>query len=114
MRSGKPLFRLLTEWSLRVHKDLSQFPGGDLVMKGLADLAKNALSNEALLVLVASPRLSNLGIEVPKRSDVPLPYEHALYSALEARNPKGAHNAYNALIQRIVSFANAYSLVGEA
>jgi hypothetical protein len=81
-------------------------PGEDLVTQGLADLAKGILSESALLVLVAGPRLRGLGIEVP---EWPLdqPYEHALYSLIEERLGAGAHSHYNSLIRRIVSYAHA-------
>jgi len=86
-------------------EDLSIYPGGDLVAKGLADLSRRVYSQEALLVLVAGPRLTGLGFSIPIPPEVPEPYEHALYSLIEAENPGGAHAAYNALIRRIVSFA---------
>ncbi len=89
--------------------DLSTFPGGELVSKGLADLKRGELTQEALLVLVASPRLKQLGFSVPEPADAPAIPEHALYEAIERVKPLGAHSAYNALIRRIVSFANAYS-----
>ena len=89
-------------------EDLSRFPGGDLVAKGLADLNKGIVSEEALLVLIASPRLVDLGFIVPELKELKPPYEIALYSAIEERNPDGAHADYNALIRRIVSFAQCY------
>lgn len=94
---------ITVEW-----EGLRRFPGGDLVAKGLADLSNHVHSEEALLVLVAEPRLRGLGFKVPPASGIPLPYEHALFTAIEDRNPDGAHAAYNAVIGRIVSFANAY------
>jgi len=81
-------------------------PGEDLVTQGLADLAKGILSESALLVLVAGPRLRGLGIEVPERQ-LDQPYEHALYSSIEERLGAGAHSYYNSLIRRIVSYAHA-------
>lgn len=82
-------------------------PGGGLVEKGLRDLERDALTEEALLVLIAGPRLVGLGITVREPRNAVKPYEHELYSAVEARNPHGAHSAYNALIGKIVSFAQA-------
>jgi hypothetical protein len=81
-------------------------PGEDLVIQGLADLAKGVLSESALLVLVAGTRLRGLGIQVPewKLSE---PYEHALYSLIEERLGTGAHSYYNSLLRRIVSYAHA-------
>ena len=87
---------------------LSRYPGGELVITGIKDLMNRVLSEEALLVTIASPRLRSLGFEIPNIPESTTPYEHALYEALEQRLPRGAHSAYNALISRIVSFANAY------
>lgn len=81
-------------------------PGAELVEQGLSDLKENRATETALLVLVASPRLKALGIEVPTR-DFPKPYEHQLYSRLEERYGTDAHSQYNSLIRRIVSFARA-------
>lgn len=81
-------------------------PGEDLVTQGLEDLARGVLSENALLVLVAGPRLRGLGIDVPKWS-LEEPYEHALYSLIEERLGTGAHSYYNSLIRRIVSYVHA-------
>lgn len=89
--------------------NLCEYPGGDLVAQGLADLKRNVCSVEALLVMVATTRLRDLGFEVLAIEGVSRPYEHALYEALESNMPLGAHAAYNALIQRLVSFVNTYS-----
>ena len=84
----------------------ASLPGEDLVTQGLADLAKGILSESALLVLVAGPRLRGLGIEVPQWS-LGEPFEHALYSLIEERLGTAAHSYYNSLIRRIVSYAHA-------
>ncbi len=81
-------------------------PGEDIVTQGLVDLAKGVLTESALLVLVAGPRLRGLGIDVPERS-LDEPYEHALYSLIEDRLSTGAHSYYNSLLRRIVSYAHA-------
>lgn len=81
-------------------------PGQDLVTQGLADLAQGRLSEPALLLLVAAPRLRRLGVEVPARN-FPVPVEHLLYSRIEERLGPGAHSYYNSLIRRIASFAHA-------
>lgn len=91
-----------------MHEDLSAFPGGDIVAKGLADLTEGSCTEEALLVLIAGPRLASLGFTIPVPSNVVPPYEDALYDAIETRLPNGAHSAYNALIARVVSFAQTY------
>ena len=93
---------------MKLSEDLSIFPGGDLVAKGLQDLDAGIVSTEALLVLSAKSRLEGLGFTVALPRGIPLPYEHALYEQLEQSHPNSAHSEYNALIGRIVSFAQAY------
>lgn len=81
-------------------------PGNELVSRGLADLARGEISECSLLLLVARPRLTRLGIEIPER---PLfkPYEHTLYCRVEERLGPGAHSYYNSLLRRIDSYAHA-------
>ncbi len=81
-------------------------PGQELVEQGLADLAQDRVSDAALLVLIAAPRLRRLGIKVPDRL-CQRPCEHELYARLDERLGAGAHSYYNSLIGRIVSFAHA-------
>jgi hypothetical protein len=84
---------------------LAELPGGDLVEQGLRDLAAGRESDASLLVLVGSPRLRSLGIDVPA-SDVQRP-EHRLYERLARTDSDSAHSRYNALIRRLVSFERA-------
>jgi len=82
----------------------SNFPGHDLVSAGLADLAAGRESEASLLVSMAAPRLRALGFAVPVGMvDRP---SHRLYE-LVAEGEGGAHSRYNALVGRIVSFAQA-------
>ena len=85
----------------------SKLPGAELVGKGLEDLAQHQLTQEALLVLIAAPRLGRLGIAVLELHDVPRPREHELYTLLESTHGKGAHSQYNALLGRMASFCRA-------
>ena len=83
----------------------SRFPGADLVATGLADLAAGRLSEEALLVTAAAPRLRSIGIEVsPVAVDAPL---HRLYELIASSGTADPHSRYNALLARVVSFARA-------
>jgi hypothetical protein len=84
-----------------------ELPGSDLVRRGLSDLRRGTVSEEALLVLIASPRLESSGFVVPKLDTGLGPHEHQLYMLLEQRLGRGAHSQYNALIRRVVSFARA-------
>jgi hypothetical protein len=82
-----------------------RLPGADLVAQGLADLAEGSLTEEALLVAAAAPRLRALGLDVaPVAVEAPL---HRLYAVLAAADARNAHSRYNALIGRVVSFARA-------
>ena len=90
--------------------DVLEFPGGDLVAKGLVDLQAGNESVEALLVLVGRPRLRGLGFDVPERGGEPA--EHRLYRLLAATDPDSAHSRYNALIRRLVSFERAFACAG--
>jgi len=87
--------------------ELIVLPGGEIVLKGLADLRAGLVSEDALLILIARRRLIEHGFDVLAPKNVERPYEHRLYESIERRMPKGAHSEYNALIQRIVSFENA-------
>ena len=81
-------------------------PGEELVGRGLADLSQGQVTDCALLVLIAAPRLKRLGIKIPDRV-FPRPYEHQLYARLAERLGTAAHSHYNSLIRRIVSYARA-------
>lgn len=78
-------------------------PGGDLIDRGLADLAAGRRTPEALLVAIGAPRLRRLGFDVPTLESP----EHALYELLAADNSDDAHARYNALIRRLISFERA-------
>jgi hypothetical protein len=85
--------------------DFDKFPGGELVRRGLDDLAAGRESAEALLVLIGAPRLQRLGFDIPEGTDVPS--EHRLYELLARMDPDAAHSRYNALIRRLVRFERA-------
>jgi len=81
-----------------------ELPGEELVTKGLADLAAEIESIEALLVSIGASRLAELGLDVPRPRPSP---EHRLYELLREDDPDGAHSRYNALVRRLVSFERA-------
>jgi len=89
--------------------EFSHLPGGDLVTKGLQDLASSRETVEALLVSIAMPRLRDSGVLVV----VPLPDpERRLYERLAREDPDSAHSRYNALLRRLTSFESALECVG--
>jgi hypothetical protein len=82
----------------------ANLPGQELLDAGLADLAAGRETESALLVAMAAPRLRTLGFDVPAGGgERP---SHRLYELL-ARQDRGAHSRYNALLARMVSFARA-------
>jgi hypothetical protein len=84
-------------------------PGGDLVAKGLQDLASARVTVEALLVSIAAPRLRELGVlDAAPLSDP----EHRLYEQLARENADSAHSRYNALLRRLTAFESALECVG--
>jgi len=88
--------------------EFEHLPGGDLVAKGLADLARPSVTVEALLVSIAAPRLRDLGVHVA----APLPDpEHRLYEELAREDPDSAHSRYNALLRRLTGFESALECV---
>ncbi len=85
-----------------------QLPGAELVAPGIAALRRGESTVEALLVLAAASRLRAAGLEIPEPpARAAESWEHALYEAVAAEHPAGAHSRYNALIRRLVSFARA-------
>lgn len=89
--------------------EFGHYPGGDLVAKGLEDLAASRETVEALLVSIAAPRLRGLGFAVAATFPDP---EHALYERLAQQDSDSAHSRYNALLRRMTSFASAKECVG--
>jgi hypothetical protein len=88
----------------RPSRERSDFPGADLVEKGLSDLSRGAETVESLLVSIGAPRLRGLGFDLP----TPFPdAEERLYLLLSREDPDGAHGRYNALVRRLVSFERA-------
>jgi hypothetical protein len=86
----------------------SALPGEDLIETGLADLAHDVDSAEALLVSIGAPRLRQLGYELPTVIADP---EHRLYQCLAREDSDAAHSRYNALVRRLVSFERAAACV---
>lgn len=79
-------------------------PGGDVIGKGLADLARNEETIESLLVSIGSPRLRSLGVFLGPTFDNP---EHRLYALLGHEHGDNAHGQYNALVRLLVSYERA-------
>lgn len=83
-------------------------PGGEIVDAGLADLAANRVTAESLAVSLAAPRLRREGVPVSRVRDDP---ERRLFAMLSETEGRLAHARYNAILRRLVSFADACRLV---
>lgn len=90
--------------------DLERLPGGDLVARGLRDLAEGRETEEALLVSIGAHRLREAGLPVPERTLTDP--ERRLYELLAREDSDSAHSRYNALLRRLVSFEDAAECVG--
>lgn len=82
-------------------------PGAELIEVGLADAASGTESIAALLVAIAAPRLTRLGVDVPKGALVKGEPELALYRMLCEQSEPDPYSSYNALLRRLVSFEQA-------
>jgi hypothetical protein len=79
-------------------------PGGELVDRGLVDLAAGRVTDESLLVSVAAARLRREGVPVAAALDHP---EDRLYDRMVQRHGALAHARYGALLRQVMSFADA-------
>lgn len=89
--------------------NLNELPGAETILPGLNDL-HNGESNTigALLIAIASTRLSEAGLDIPKDHLAPEP-ELTLYANLQDKR-EDAYSYYNALLNQLNSFCNALEL----
>jgi hypothetical protein len=83
----------------------ADLPARETVARGLADLAEGRLTQDALLVAIASDRLRAAGIDLP--AAIPDRPKDRLWELLERDVGRDAHGRYNALVGRLLSFADA-------
>ena len=83
-------------------------PGGDLVDRGLADLAADETTVESLLISLAAARLRREGVPISSVHSDP---EQRLYDLISQDAGDLAHARYNAYLRQIVSFSEACRLV---
>lgn len=87
-------------------------PGGEILKRGLHDLQLGVRSTEALLVLIAAPRLSRCGIHIPPAGPPATLPEHELFDLLSAEHGPEAYRLYRSLLRRLVSLENALESSG--
>lgn len=92
--------------------NLDKLPGADVILPGLEDLRKgDSKTVGALLITIASTRLTQAGLEFPKSHLMPEP-ELALYNRLQTERDD-AYPYYNALLNSLNSFCHALELVNK-
>lgn len=79
-------------------------PGGELIDRGLDDLAEGRTTAESLTVSLAAARLRREGVPVGSTDNDP---ENRLYDLLEQDAGDLAHARYGAFLRQVVSFADA-------
>ena len=82
-------------------------PGGEILKNGLNDLQDGVRSVDALLVLVAAPRLTRCGIRIPQSSSPSGLPEHDLFCRLSDEYGPEAYRHYRSLLRRLVSLESA-------
>jgi hypothetical protein len=89
--------------------ELNELPGSELILPGLEDLhhgRNNTIGS--LLIAIASTRLTEAGLDIPKESLATEP-ELALYDYLQNERDD-AYSYYNALLNSLNSFCAALEL----
>lgn len=88
---------------------LNDLPGAEFILPGLDDLRSGKMNTVgALLITIASTRLTAAGLDFPKNRLISEP-EIALYAYLQNERDD-AYVYYNALLNRLDSFCNALEL----
>ncbi len=89
--------------------NLNELPGSEIILPGLEDLHNGECDTiGALLVAIATKRLTKAGLDIPKDRVVSEP-ELTLYARLQDEQDD-AYSYYNALLNRLNSFCNALEL----
>jgi hypothetical protein len=89
--------------------ELNELPGSELILPGLEDLRQGRNNTVgSLLIAIASTRLTEAGLDIPKESLVREP-ELALYKYLQNERDD-AYSYYNALLNSLNSFCAALEL----
>ncbi len=85
--------------------DLDGLPGNQRFLRGIRDLTSGKRSVEALLVAVASRRLTELGLPLPATKDLPREPELLLYELLCSQS-EDPYFEYGALLGELDSFVS--------
>ena len=90
--------------------NLEDLPGAELILPGLEDLHRGRSDTDgALLIAIASTRLTEAGLDFPRGHLVSEP-ELTLYRRLQGERDD-AYHYYNALLDSLNSFCNALEAI---
>jgi hypothetical protein len=83
--------------------DLEGLPGADRIVRGLREAGEGRRTVDALLVAIASRRLADLGLSVPRAAHPSRDVEIELYELLGSLSPD-PYSAYRAALAELDSF----------
>ena len=86
--------------------ELGGLPASQRIVDGLSDLEAGKISVGALMVAIASRRLTDLGLSIPPYEQLPRDPELALYELLCARS-QDPFFAYRAVLGELDSFVSS-------
>ena len=86
---------------------LMNLPGADFIDQGIQDLKNSRLTIPALLVCIGKPRLESAGFHTPPHSEFVKEPELKLYALIIQEGYLDPYSYYNALLRRLISFAQA-------
>ena len=87
--------------------NISDYPGGDVIAKGIEDYAKGKRSIPACLVAIAASSLRHIGLPISESpAHIIEEPEHQLYELLRLESGD-AYSQYNAFLRLLTSFIHA-------
>jgi hypothetical protein len=86
--------------------DLDGLPASQRISRGLRDLEEGEVTVDALVVAIASRRLTGLGLPIPPREELPRDPELALYELLCA-SLEDPFFSYRAILDELDSFVSS-------
>lgn len=82
----------------------TDFPGAELIERGLADYTAGQVTPESCLLAVAWGRLQRNGLPLPTRTPERFPEPELQLYELLRREGGDAYGRYNSLLRRLISF----------
>lgn len=87
---------------------IKNYPGAELIIKGLSDIQNKQVTVEACLVLMLTPQFEFLNYKTFENGYIARPYNHRLYELLTEQDEQSAYSTYLALTKRLHSFSRCW------